>query len=61
MQKVKTNPYRYNFKIVGIQNENLTGDGEQGPKKKKHKSVNIFNGAYKLALSVLTLLFLLSV
>lgn len=61
MQKVKTNPYRYNFKIVGIQNENSTGDREQGLRKKKHKSVNIFNGAYKLALSVLTLLFLLSV
>lgn len=59
MQKVKTNPYRYNFQIVGIQNEYSTGAGEQGPRKKKHKSVNIFNGAYKLALSVLTLLLFL--
>lgn len=40
MQKVKTNPYRYNFKVLASKMRIQGGDGGQGPRKKQKNKQN---------------------
>lgn len=40
MQKVKTNPYRYNFKVLASKLRNSTGGGDGRQKKTKTKKQN---------------------
>lgn len=52
MQKVKTNSYRYNFKVLASKMRVQPGTG-----RNKRNQSTFSNGAYKLASGVLTLLF----
>ncbi len=57
MQKVKTNPYRYNFKVLASKMRFQLGMGSRGREKKFNNQSTFNNGAYKLASGVLTLNF----
>lgn len=61
MQKVKTNPYRYNFKMLAskMRVNSGTGDGAEGQKLKTKTKKESINGAYKLASGVFNTSFLL--
>lgn len=60
-KKVKTNPYRYNLKLLASKMRIQLGTGVQGPRKSIRNQSTFINGAYKLASSVFNTSFFSSV